>query len=44
MVGYSRSSPESKGHGRYKGSAFWLCQLGLIGLAGWTGGVIALGN
>jgi glutathione S-transferase len=44
MVGYSRSMPESKGRGRYKGSAFWFCQVGLIGLAGWVGGSMVLGN
>ncbi len=44
MLGYSRSSVESKGKGRYKGSAFWFFQLGLIGLAAWTGLQMMLGN
>lgn len=44
MVGYSRSSVQSQGKGRYKGSAFWLFQSGLIGLAVWTGVQMVLGN
>jgi hypothetical protein len=44
MVGYSRSSVESKGRGRYKGSAFWFFELGLLGMAIWTGVGMVLGN
>ena len=35
-VGYTRADKE-KGSGRLAGSPFWLAQLGLFGLAGWTG-------
>ncbi|QSZ37738.1 hypothetical protein DSL72_008837 [Monilinia vaccinii-corymbosi] len=35
MKGYSRG--DAGGKGRYKGISFWLFQLGLMGLCGWTG-------
>jgi glutathione S-transferase len=35
-VGYTDKS-KTKGEGRLYGSGFWLAQLGLYGLAGWTG-------
>ncbi|KAK5118331.1 hypothetical protein LTR62_002844 [Meristemomyces frigidus] len=35
-VGYTRAD-KTKGEGRLYGSGFWLAQLGLFGLAGWTG-------
>jgi glutathione S-transferase len=44
MVGYSRSAPETKGRGRYKGSAFWLFEAGLIGMAIVTGVKMVMGN
>lgn len=44
MVGYSRSSPETKGRGRYKGSAFWLFEAVLMGMAGYTGVKMVMGN
>lgn len=34
MRGYSKGG---NGKGRYQGSAFWLFQFGLMGLAGWSG-------
>ena len=35
-VGYTDPS-KTKGEGRLYGAPFWLAQLGLFGLAGWTG-------
>ncbi|KAK3063483.1 hypothetical protein LTR53_018890 [Teratosphaeriaceae sp. CCFEE 6253] len=35
-VGYTREDKEN-GKGRLAGSFFWLAQLGLFGLTGWTG-------
>jgi glutathione S-transferase len=37
MVGYTRSPPETKGRGRYIGSAFWLFEAALIGMAIYAG-------
>jgi glutathione S-transferase len=35
-VGYTDKN-KTKGQGRLYGSGFWFAQLGLFGLAGWTG-------
>ena len=35
-IGYTRSD-KSDGKGRLVGSGFWLFQLGLMGMMGWTG-------
>jgi hypothetical protein len=43
MVGYSTSKPETKGRGRYKGGLFWLFQIALIGMAGYTGVKMIMG-
>jgi glutathione S-transferase len=43
MWGYSNSKIGSKGKGRYNGSAFWLFETALIGMAGWFGGEMVLG-
>jgi glutathione S-transferase len=40
MTGYNKGGD---GKGRYNGLAFWPIQLGLIGLAGWTGMSMVLG-
>jgi len=40
MRGYTAGGEGGKG--RYKGIYFWLFQLGLIGLAGWTGAGLVL--
>jgi len=37
MVGYTKPSWGAKGAGRLKGVLFFVCQLALYGLAGWTG-------
>jgi glutathione S-transferase len=44
MTGYTSGTPESKGSGRYRGSAFWLFELGLIGTAAWVGIKMVMGN
>ncbi len=44
MVGYTTGSPETKGRGRYRGSAFWFCEVGLMGMAAYTGIKMVMGN
>ena len=44
MVGYSTSKPGTRGKGRVKGVAFWLFELALMGMAGYTGVQMILGN
>jgi glutathione S-transferase len=41
MVGYSAGG--AGGKGRYKGISFWLFQIGLIGLASYSGVAMILG-
>ncbi|KAH6668807.1 hypothetical protein B0J14DRAFT_150928 [Halenospora varia] len=41
MVGYSQGGEQGKG--RYKGIAFWLFQLGLLGMSGYTGAALVMG-
>jgi len=43
MLGYSRPSWGENGRGRYKGIMFMAFQLGLVGMAGYTGVMMILG-
>lgn len=44
MIGYTSGGPETKGTGRYRGSLFWLCQFGLMGMAAYTSVQMILGQ